>query len=156
MTDGDVVMRVVVGRDPDGPAQVDLHAYLWPNDRREWSDGATQIRVTALASQDEATALEAARGFSLGSGRSVARSGPARLHLARRPRPSPRRPRRLHLARRRCLSRRPSPRRRRRPYPTREAGVTVTTGVLPPPVRPADAETAPGQPSDQGGGAASR
>ncbi len=62
--DGEVVMRVVVGRDPDGPAQIDLHAYLWPNDSRDWADGATQIRVTALATQGEDQALEAARSFA--------------------------------------------------------------------------------------------
>ncbi len=60
---GELVMRLVIGRDPDGPAQVDLHAYLWPNDRRNWADGATQLRVTALATQGEDQALEAAREF---------------------------------------------------------------------------------------------
>lgn len=62
--DGEVVMRVVVGRDPEGPAQVDLHAYLWPNDGRDWADGATQIRVTALATAGEDKALDAARDFA--------------------------------------------------------------------------------------------
>jgi hypothetical protein len=63
-TDGDVVMRVVIGRDPQGPAQVDLHAYLWPNDRRDWADGATQVRVTALAHQGDEKALATARDFT--------------------------------------------------------------------------------------------
>jgi hypothetical protein len=60
----DVILRVIVGRDPEGPAQVDLHWYLWPNDRRDWGDGATQIRVTALAVNGEQQALADARAFA--------------------------------------------------------------------------------------------
>jgi hypothetical protein len=60
----DVVLRVVIGRDPAGPPQVDLHWYLWPNDRRNWGDGATQIRVTALATEGEAQGLADAREFA--------------------------------------------------------------------------------------------
>jgi hypothetical protein len=60
----DVVLRVVVGRDPIGPPQVDLHWYLWPNDARNWADGATQVRVTALAADGEAQGLADAREFA--------------------------------------------------------------------------------------------
>jgi len=60
----DVVLRVVVGYDPEGPPQVDLHGYLWPNDRRDWGDGATQIRVTAFATAGEEQALADAREFA--------------------------------------------------------------------------------------------
>lgn len=147
-TDGDVVMRVVVGRDPDGPAQVDLHAYLWPNDRREWSDGATQIRVTALATPDEDKALETARGFArLLFSRSQRLDGsapgaatPAQPAAATAPGPaaqSPAQPAAATL-----------------PAPDGRTGVTVTTGVLQPPARPVDAVPAWGDASDQGGGAA--
>ncbi len=62
--DSDVVLRYVVGYDPEGPAQVDLHWYLWPNDRRDWGDGATQVRVTALATVSEEQALADAREFA--------------------------------------------------------------------------------------------
>jgi hypothetical protein len=155
MTDGDVVMRVVVGRDPDGPAQVDLHAYLWPNDRREWSDGATQIRVTALASQDEATALEAARGFAgllFSRSQRPGASGPGAAAPAQPATAAAPVPGAASLPQPAA----PAQPAAAAPLPDARGGVTVTTGVLPPPVRPADAETAPGQASDQGGGAASR
>jgi hypothetical protein len=61
---GDVVLRYVVGIDPQGPRQVDLHWYLWPDARRVWEDGATQVRVTALATDGDAAALAAARDFA--------------------------------------------------------------------------------------------
>jgi Protein of unknown function (DUF3485) len=142
-TDGDVVMRVVVGRDPDGPAQVDLHAYLWPNDRREWSDGATQIRVTALASKDEDTALEAARSFArllFSRSQRVDASAPGAAAPAQ-PAAAP-------------VPDAASPAQPAAPVPDARGGVSVVPGLLPPPVRPADAETAAGQGADQGGDSA--
>ena len=64
LTSGDVVLRHVVGLDPAGPKQMDLHFYLWPNARRAWEDGATQVRVTGIDVQGEEAALAGARDFA--------------------------------------------------------------------------------------------
>jgi hypothetical protein len=62
--DGEVVLRYVIGRDPHGPTQVDLHFFLWPTAARGWADGVTQVRVTALATVTEEIALADARSFA--------------------------------------------------------------------------------------------
>jgi hypothetical protein len=64
LASGDVVLRFVVGLDPAGPKQTDLHFYLWPNARRAWEDGATQVRVTGIDVQGEEAAVAAARDFA--------------------------------------------------------------------------------------------
>jgi hypothetical protein len=61
---GDVVLRHVLGIDPNGPRQMDLHFYLWPHPRRAWEDGATQVRVTGIANHSEEAALAGAREFA--------------------------------------------------------------------------------------------
>ena len=61
---GDVVLRQVVGIDPAGPRQLDLSFYLWPDDSRDWSKGATQVRVTGVAYDGDAKALTWARDFA--------------------------------------------------------------------------------------------
>ncbi|HLH24918.1 MAG TPA: exosortase-associated EpsI family protein [Chloroflexota bacterium] len=62
--DGDVVLRYVIGRDPHGPTQVDLHFFLWPTAGRRWDDGVTQVRITALATVTDEIALDDARAFA--------------------------------------------------------------------------------------------
>ena len=62
--DGEVVMRYVVGKDPRGPTQVDLHFFLWPTQARGWDDGVTQVRITALVTVTEEIALADARAFA--------------------------------------------------------------------------------------------
>lgn len=49
---GSVVMRAVVGKDPHGPWQADMHGFLWPTTSRGWEHGATMIRVTVLMRGD--------------------------------------------------------------------------------------------------------
>jgi hypothetical protein len=60
----DVVLRYVVGIDPNGPRQNDLHFYLWPTAERGWAEGATQVRVTGIANESDELAVAAARDFS--------------------------------------------------------------------------------------------
>ncbi|HZS01527.1 MAG TPA: exosortase-associated EpsI family protein [Chloroflexota bacterium] len=60
----DVVLRNVVGVDPDGPRQIDLSFYLWPDDSRDWGKGATQVRVTGVAYDGDDKALAWARDFA--------------------------------------------------------------------------------------------
>jgi hypothetical protein len=62
--DGEVVLRHVIGKDPRGPTQVDLHFFLWPTTARGWDDGVTQVRITALATVTEEIALADARAFA--------------------------------------------------------------------------------------------
>src|SRR3954468_16082984 len=59
-----VVMREVVGVDPAGPRQLDLSAYLWPDDSRDWGKGATQVRVTGVAYDTDEKAWGWARDFA--------------------------------------------------------------------------------------------
>jgi hypothetical protein len=60
----EVVLRNVVGVDPAGPRQIDLSFYLWPDDRRDWGTGATQVRVTGVAYDGDEKALGWARDFA--------------------------------------------------------------------------------------------
>jgi hypothetical protein len=60
----DVVLREVAGIDPNGPRQIDLSFYLWPNDQRTWDLGATQVRVTGVAYDGDEKALAWARDFA--------------------------------------------------------------------------------------------
>ncbi|HLH22543.1 MAG TPA: exosortase-associated EpsI family protein [Chloroflexota bacterium] len=60
----DVVVREVVGVDPDGPRQIDFSFYLWPDDNRDWGEGATQVRVTGIAYDGDEKATGWARDFT--------------------------------------------------------------------------------------------
>jgi hypothetical protein len=62
--DGEVVLRYVIGKDPRGPTQLDLHFFLWPTSARGWEDGVTQVRITALVTVTEEIALADARAFT--------------------------------------------------------------------------------------------
>jgi hypothetical protein len=59
-----VVLREVVGVDPDGPRQLDLSFYLWPDDSRDWSKGATQVRITGVAYDGDDKALGWVQDFA--------------------------------------------------------------------------------------------
>ena len=62
--ESEVVLRYIVGQDPNGLLQVDLSGYLWPTPNRRWSDGTTQLRVTGFATESEEQALTDARDFA--------------------------------------------------------------------------------------------
>ncbi|HEY7060697.1 MAG TPA: exosortase-associated EpsI family protein [Chloroflexota bacterium] len=86
--DGEVVLRYVIGRDPHGPTQVDLHFFLWPTAGRGWDDGVTQVRVTAMATVTEEIALADAKAFA--AQLFTQARHPEDLALTPTPRPTPR------------------------------------------------------------------
>ena len=62
---GTVVFRAVVGKDPRGPWQADLHGFLWPTTSRGWEHGTTMIRVTVFVrGEDVADAFAVGKRFA--------------------------------------------------------------------------------------------